>query len=300
MYVHSAPGFELDRTATRSSYFYGRQLAKSVKVAWGEPTMVEAERMLFAAALEDPTNQRFVLLSDSCVPLYNFSYIYTYLMASPKSFVDSFIDKAGKRYNPNMSPSIPKDKWRKGSQWVMLIRKHAEVVVGDKHVFQVFRKHCKMVVTKTLLGRKANARRLGFELRRKQILKGAARKEHDCIPDEHYVQTLFSIKGLELELERRTLTYTSWNQSSSDPKDKNTWHPMTFEYDTASPEHVNAIKSIDHVNYQMEYRTEWCQCNGTSVPCFLFARKFSYSASMHLLEDGALGPLKYAQLPVHF
>jgi hypothetical protein len=33
-------------------------------VAWGEPTMVEAERMLFAAALEDPANQRFVLLSD--------------------------------------------------------------------------------------------------------------------------------------------------------------------------------------------------------------------------------------------
>lgn len=37
-----------------------------LKVAWGEPTMVEAERMLFAAALEDPTNQRFVLLSDRC------------------------------------------------------------------------------------------------------------------------------------------------------------------------------------------------------------------------------------------
>jgi hypothetical protein len=35
-----------------------------VQVAWGEPTMVEAEKMLFAAALEDPANQRFVLLSD--------------------------------------------------------------------------------------------------------------------------------------------------------------------------------------------------------------------------------------------
>lgn len=34
VYVHSAPGFELDRTATGSSYFYGRQLAKSVKVSW--------------------------------------------------------------------------------------------------------------------------------------------------------------------------------------------------------------------------------------------------------------------------
>ncbi|KAJ1284922.1 hypothetical protein BS78_03G242400 [Paspalum vaginatum] len=298
-YVHSAPGFQLDRTTTGSPYFYGRQLARSVKVVWGEATMVEAERMLFAAALQDPANQRFVLLSDSCVPLYNFSYIYTYLMASPKSFVDSFVDKTEKRYNQNMSPSIPKDKWRKGSQWVVLVRKHAEVVVGDKNVLQVFRRHCKMVVTKSLLGRKTNARRLGFNFRRNQVLKGVARQEHDCIPDEHYVQTLFSIKGLEDELERRTLTYTSWNQSSN-PKDKMTWHPMKFEYDTSSPEHISAIKSIDHVNYQMEYRTEWCQCNGTSVPCFLFARKFSYSAAMHLLEQGAIGPPKSAQLLVNF
>ncbi|KAL7226352.1 hypothetical protein ACSBR1_021460 [Camellia fascicularis] len=33
------------------------------------------------------------ILNVSCVPLYNFSYIYRYLMASPKSFVDSFLDK---------------------------------------------------------------------------------------------------------------------------------------------------------------------------------------------------------------
>ncbi|KAG8077635.1 hypothetical protein GUJ93_ZPchr0007g4434 [Zizania palustris] len=193
VYVHSAPGFKLDRTTTGSPYFDGRQLAKSVKVEWGEPTMVEAERMLFAAALEDPTNQRFVLLSDS------------------------FVDKTEMRYNPSMSPAIPKDKWRKGSQ---------------------------MVVTKALFGQKPNYRRLGFGLWRKQ--KGATRMEHDCIPDEHYVQTLFS--------------------------------------------------GIDRVNYQMEHRTEWCQCNGTPAPCFVFARKFSYSAAMHLLEAGAVGPLKSAQL----
>ncbi|CAO1945640.1 unnamed protein product [Urochloa humidicola] len=295
VYVHSAPGFQLDRTTTGSPYFYGRQLARSVKVVWGEATMVEAERMLFAAALQDPANQRFVLLSDSCVPLYNFSYIYTYLMASPKSFVDSFVDKTEKRYNQNMSPAITKDKWRKGSQWVVLTRKHAEVVVGDKNVLQVFRRHCKMVVTKRLLGRRPNARRFGFNLRRNQ--KGAVIQEHDCIPDEHYVQTLFSIKGLEDELERRTLTYTSWNQSSN-PRDKMTWHPMKFEYDTSGPEHINAIKSIDHVNYEMEHRTEWCQRNGTSVPCFLFARKFSYSAATHLLEQGTIGPPKSAQLLV--
>lgn len=32
VYVHSAPGFVLDRTTTGSPYFYGRQLARAVKV----------------------------------------------------------------------------------------------------------------------------------------------------------------------------------------------------------------------------------------------------------------------------
>jgi hypothetical protein len=36
VYVHSAPGFVLDRTTTGSPYFHGRQLAKPVKV--GRPS----------------------------------------------------------------------------------------------------------------------------------------------------------------------------------------------------------------------------------------------------------------------
>ncbi|CAK7349007.1 unnamed protein product [Dovyalis caffra] len=86
------------------------------KVVWGESSMIEAEKLLLLRALHDPANQRFVLLSDRCVPLHNFSYIYSYLMSSPKSFVDSFTDVEEDRYSPKMSPVIPKDKWRKGSQ----------------------------------------------------------------------------------------------------------------------------------------------------------------------------------------
>ncbi|KAF5728905.1 hypothetical protein HS088_TW21G01059 [Tripterygium wilfordii] len=116
IYVHSTPGFLFDESTTRSHFFYGRQLKNSIQVAWGESSMIKAEKLLLAAALEDPANQRFVLLSDSCVPLYNFSYIHNYLMDSPRSLVDSFLDANEGRYNPKMAPAIPKNKWRKGSQ----------------------------------------------------------------------------------------------------------------------------------------------------------------------------------------
>ena len=35
-----------------------------VQVGWGESSMIQAERLLLGAALEDPANRRFVLLSD--------------------------------------------------------------------------------------------------------------------------------------------------------------------------------------------------------------------------------------------
>lgn len=273
IYIHSEPGFVFDESTTRSALFYNRQLINSIKVGWGESSMIEAERLLLGEALGDPANQRFFLLSDSCVPLYNFSYIYKYLMASPKSFVDSFLDKKEGRYNPKMSPVIPKSKWRKGSQWIALIREHAEVVVVDEKILRVFKMFCKR-------------RPLLDASKGKQNSK--LQKQHNCIPDEHYVQTLLAMSDLEGELERRTVTYTSWNQSTTNMETKG-WHPFTFNYANAGPQQLQKIKDINHVYYETEYRTEWCSNNSTLVPCFLIARKFSKGAAMRLLSEGVVG-----------
>ncbi|XP_052735134.1 glycosyltransferase BC10 isoform X4 [Vigna angularis] len=183
IYVHSTPGFVLDESTTRSQFFYGRQISNSIQVLWGESSMIQAERLLLEAALEDPSNQRFVLLSDSCVPLYNFSYVYNYVMVSPKSFVDSFLDVKEGRYNPKMSPKIPREKWRKGSQWITVIRKHAEAIVDDDVIFSVFKKYCK--------------RRPPIDTS-KGKLNLKLQKLHNCIPDEHYVQTLLAVRYLDI------------------------------------------------------------------------------------------------------
>ncbi|KAF3773944.1 hypothetical protein EJ110_NYTH53512 [Nymphaea thermarum] len=236
IYVHSRPGFVFDHRTTWCSYCYGRQLNHSIQVAWGEATMIEAERLLLSEALHDPANQRFVLLSDS------------------------FLNLKESRYNPKMSHVIPKNKWRKGSQWMTVIRRHAELIVTDRKVFQAFKKHCKAIV----------------------------QKEHNCIPDEHYVQTLLAMLGLENEVERRTLTYTLWNESVSG-MGRQGWHPIMFKYADIDLQHIQQIKAVDHVYYETEYRTEWCQRNSTFSPCFLFARKFSRGAAMRLLVEGVLG-----------
>ncbi|XP_071714019.1 glycosyltransferase BC10-like [Rutidosis leptorrhynchoides] len=273
IYVHSEPGFIFDETTTRSSFFYDRQLTNSIKVGWGESSMIEAERILLQAALEDRANQRFLLVSDSCVPLYNFSYIYNYLMGSSKSFVDSFLDMKEGRYNPRMASVIPMRKWRKGSQWFALVRSHAKVVAYDDIVFPAFKRLCK--------------RRPPLDASKgHQNLK--LQKQHNCIPDEHYVQTLLAMNDLERELERRTVTYTLWIQSAANMETKS-WHPVTYTYATSNPQQIKRIKDIDRVYYETEHRTEWCHSNAILVPCFLFARKFSRDGAMRLLSLGLSG-----------
>jgi hypothetical protein len=101
-----------------SSYFVGRDI-HSHKVAWGQISMVDAERRLLAHALVDPDNQHFILLSDSCVPLFDFNYIYNHLIFANLSFIDCFEDPGphgSGRYSQHMLPEVEKKDFRKGSQ----------------------------------------------------------------------------------------------------------------------------------------------------------------------------------------
>lgn len=58
----------------------------------------------------------------------------------------------------------------------------------------------------------------------------------------------------------------------------------------------NVLQGTNNVYYETEYRNEWCKSNGTLVPCFLFARKFSQGAAMRLLSEGLVGPFDAATM----
>lgn len=48
------------------------------------------------------------------------------------------------------------------------------------------------------------------------------------------------MNSVEDELERRAVTYTLWNQSTS--MTETGWHPITFSYADARPEQIKKIK----------------------------------------------------------
>ncbi|KVI11849.1 Glycosyl transferase, family 14 [Cynara cardunculus var. scolymus] len=129
-----------------SRYFVNREV-RSGKVDWGKISMVDAEKRLLANALKDPDNQHFVLLSDSCVPLRDFDYVYNYLMYTNISFIDSFEDPGphgSGRYIDHMLPEVEKKFFRKGAQWFTMKRQHAVIVMADSLYYAKFRDHCRM------------------------------------------------------------------------------------------------------------------------------------------------------------
>ncbi|KAG6480221.1 hypothetical protein ZIOFF_063701 [Zingiber officinale] len=117
-------------------------------VAWGKISMVDAEKRLLANALQDKDNQHFVLLSESCVPLHNFDYVYNYLLGTNVSFVDCFEDPGPHgtgRYSEHMLPVIEKEDFRKGAQWFSVKRQHAVLILADNVYYTKFKLYCRMV-----------------------------------------------------------------------------------------------------------------------------------------------------------
>ena len=56
---------------------------------WGDWTLAEASRVLIREALKNPLNQRFIMLSESCVPLYPPAVVYQQLMWEKKSRINA-------------------------------------------------------------------------------------------------------------------------------------------------------------------------------------------------------------------
>lgn len=193
------------------------------EVEWGRPSMIDAERRLLANALLDFSNKRFVLLSETCIPLFNFTTIYSYLINSNLSFIASYDDprKVGRgRYNPQMSPTISISDWRKGSQWFELNRKLAIEIVSDSKYYPVFQRHC----------------------------------SPPCYMDEHYIPTLINILSPG-DNSNRTVTWVDWSKSGP--------HPGRFGRSSVSAEFLNEIRFGGNCTYNNNNNNsggDYCMC----------------------------------------
>ncbi|KAM0904599.1 hypothetical protein ACQ4PT_017920 [Festuca glaucescens] len=204
IYVHASG----QKPVHSSSLFVGRDI-HSDAVEWGKISMIDAEKRLLANALEDADNQFFVLLSDSCVPLHSFDYVFNYLIGTSISFVDCFQDPGphgNGRYSLEMLPEIEERDFRKGAQWFAITRRHALMILADNLYYKKFKLYCKP----------ADGR--------------------NCIADEHYFPTLFNMVDPG-GIANWSVTNVDWSEGK--------WHPRSYAAADVNYDLLKNIKAVD-------------------------------------------------------
>ncbi|WOL15312.1 hypothetical protein Cni_G24093 [Canna indica] len=209
VYVHADPSSHLQLPPTPS--FRGRFIpAKATQR--GSPTLISAARRLLAAALlDDPANAFFALISQHCIPLHSFRFTYHAVLADPgappaahgdgvrrrhRSFIEilagepGLMDRYVARGDDVMLPEVSFDQFRVGSQFFILARRHAVLVVRDRRLWKKFKMPC---------------------------LKS---REDSCYPEEHYFPTLLEMQDPE-GCSHYTLTRVNWTNSVGG-------HPHTY------------------------------------------------------------------------
>ena len=83
IYVHPKKGFLFKNT----SFFHGKEINHTVETVYLKASVSEAERELLRAALKDPDNQFFCLISESCIPLHPFHVMRAALFKRNASIV---------------------------------------------------------------------------------------------------------------------------------------------------------------------------------------------------------------------
>ncbi|XP_010247600.1 PREDICTED: uncharacterized protein LOC104590582 [Nelumbo nucifera] len=192
IYIHADPSYAYDPPFR--GVFSGRVIY-SKPTQRGSPTLISSARRLLAhALLHDSTNAMFALLSSTCIPLHSFAFTYNALLQSNQSFIEILKDEPGiyDRYMARgadvMMPEVPFESFRVGSQFFILTRRHARLVVQDERLWAKFKLPCISP----------------------QI----------CYPEEHYFSTLLSMED-SLGCVPATLTNVNWRWSQGG-------HPHTY------------------------------------------------------------------------
>uniref|UniRef100_A0A7N0T2Y7 Uncharacterized protein n=1 Tax=Kalanchoe fedtschenkoi TaxID=63787 RepID=A0A7N0T2Y7_KALFE len=243
IYIHCDPTIKIKPVGG----VFQNRFIPGKKTERGSPTLISAERRLLATAIiDDPLNLYFALISQHCIPLHSFDYVYNAIFHPPSSFFFSFPfykhlpqsfieiksqeDIMMERYNARghnvMEPEVPFNMFQMGSQFFILTRKHALVVIKERRLWRKFRLPC-----------------LNFD---------------SCYPEEHYFPTLLSMEDPN-GCTRYTLTRVNWTDSVDG-------HPHTYGPSEISIDLIHTLRKSN------------------STYSFLFARKFSPECLRKLLD----------------
>lgn len=130
IYIHYKENKQLE-------YFEEYKIDESdiVETAWGDNSLVKAQINLYKNAMKDPDNYKMIMVSNSCIPLKNFEYIYNHLTKDHYGYFNKMTyDFLTELYVNYKLYSDIGGYIYKASQWAIINRKLADLFINSKNV----------------------------------------------------------------------------------------------------------------------------------------------------------------------
>ena len=254
-----------------TSFFHGKEIAERTHIRWAFSSK-GVLNLLRTAYNDDHQNERFCLVSDSCIPIVNFPTWRRTLLSTNKSLLNACLhndheneSEVKTRFTAELQRvNFPRDKWRKSSAWWAMTRKHAGVILSTN---------------KTLIDAWVTV----------------------PVADEHLLPSILALNGLDNEtICNDAYTYNKFESLSQS-------HPKAFQSDDLSEDFFrvtvrNPASGGAHANHSFS-----STCLGLET-CHLSARKFVPNAKysifrmLHLiLGEGYDGnPYQWSQPNLRF
>ena len=169
IYIHNKKKF-------KDNNFEKYCLKKTVDTQWGHSSLVKATLTMFKDAIKNIDNEHFLLLSDTCIPLYPLDYIYSEIFKENNNLIYVQNKTNVARYDKKMLDKIflKRSNFCKQSQWMCLTRNTIDFFIKKNYI-----------------------KKFGKDF---------------PILDEHYFISL--IKKYNIEYKQRLLTFCKFNQKN--------------------------------------------------------------------------------------
>ena len=113
-------------------------MTNCISTKYGDISLVKAQNILLQKAISDDNdNSLMIFVSNSCIPLKSFNYIYNLLNAEFSYFNLEPHIRCFPRCNYALK-FISKDKIQKASQWSILNRKHSNLMISNEDYLSWF------------------------------------------------------------------------------------------------------------------------------------------------------------------
>jgi hypothetical protein len=113
-------------------HFEQHKLKQTIDTCWGCLSIVQAQNLILKEAIKDSNNQHFIWLSDSCIPIKSFNYIYNYL-DTQKSYYNICPDNQVFPRANKVLKYVERKNIKKANMASVINRKHALLFVNNDH-----------------------------------------------------------------------------------------------------------------------------------------------------------------------